>query len=97
MSAKEFADDKYHPPSSPTVSCEEQPREDTRWKGVLYIVLNGLVISVGFLFAKILFERNPSLSPMRMLFLRSILATLIAFASVHKNLKAVLIDDVSRD
>lgn len=69
---------------------------DNPTKGVVYYLLYGFFFQLNFIFAKVLYERNPSLTPFQLLFYRSMLSTLIMVIYVNRDLKKTIWDSVNR-
>jgi drug/metabolite transporter (DMT)-like permease len=69
---------------------------DNPKKGVVYYLLGMFSFQLNFIFAKILYTRNPSFTPFQLLFYRSVLSTAIMSAIENKNLKKTMIDSVNR-
>jgi len=69
---------------------------DNPTKGVVYYLLQGFFFQLNFIFAKVLYERNPSLTPFQLLFYRSLFTTIIMMLVVNRNLKKTVWDSVNR-
>ena len=65
-------------------------------KGVVYYLMAGLFFQLNFIFAKVLYERNPALTSFQLLFYRSLISTMIMVAVVNKDLKKTVWDSINR-
>lgn len=63
----------------------KEKRPDNPRKGVIYFLLSGFCFSAHFICGKVLFERDPTLTPLGMVYYRSIVSTIIMAAYVNKD------------
>ena len=81
-------------------SKQDQPKSDppdNPTKGIIFYLLHGLIFQFNFIFAKILYERNASLTQFQLLFYRSVISTVIMVGLVNKDLKKTVYDSVNKD
>ena len=71
-------------------------KKDERWKGVLYINIYGILLSLCILLASMVYHRNPEMLPEELLFLRGIAGTFLCIAIVNKDLKYAVYDGVPK-
>ena len=64
--------------------------------GTKYYIAFTLSYSLTFVSSKLLYDRNPDLTPDMLLLLRSVWATLLVFSIINVNAKKILYDDVDR-
>ena len=47
-----------------SVEVSEPPKKDNPTLGVIYFILSGVSFAFNFIFAKVLYERNPDFTPL---------------------------------
>jgi len=60
----------------------------------VYINIYGILLALCILLASFVYRRNESIEPEQLLFLRSIISTLMCVIIVNKNIKYVMIDSI---